>query len=832
MWLRLVTGFSEHIIFRRASLTSAMRIPYAPPWPPSSGNRSSRKKHGASPTHSLPRPGALLSALFMVLLLHPACTLGADADADKQRSSGALVSPQRQQDPAVQPREQLGIQANASAPTPSRKAAEKRGQEQGQGQGDGQGKGKGRKEETSGPLHGRVNQFQKELVVSLLNRLPLLTKRKAPGTPPGSTGSTGQHQAQGVRVVLDSAMLLTALQKSGAKLISHLRTAALSSWKAHQSSLTAFLGGQRGSSLSGKSEKSGPEEKETATSEEKQEKNEQDTHTNELKQEETEGAVSPSERSQQIPTSLVQEPTEASGQDPKEGAESAEVTEGSEGKVAGEHPDQIPGASVASFQGDKGDPAPDTSSTATLGTGVAPDGASTAPERTDTGRKQESSAAADGDNTVSGESSTAQGAGGVSSSTPPATAGAEPGVPEDKGGAAAGVAGLTGTESTESLQGTESTQSLQGTESTQSLQVAARKGGRSEGLAHPQGQSQLRSPGQAQEKAKIGSHAKPQKRPGLRVLSQAERQAREDKFAKLRAQALAKVPRPSKPELDLALTFIKENIQFPGRKQCGAWSTSYAQLQKEIRSGQRRPAKYIFYAGQDGQGMGDRLLGLVTTFAVGLLSNRALVVQDDVLATAFDPAVIDWRMGPDFVAAREKLQHTIEVESPDKEPKNRTYEGVGKAYVRFSLKNGSPLYRRSRKYRFAAATSFVRFPRKTIYEYFLPFQEAPIIELCTNAGVLTQALAARQTTTAKMLKNMGMRLQTAYPCILRFLLRPVPQVWQPLAPVLVQLQAHRNYPTFCVHMRVTDSESWDPSGMPVVDRVFRRSWKLLDHLLK
>lgn len=47
-------------------------------------------------------------------------------------------------------------------------------------------------------------------------------------------------------------------------------------------------------------------------------------------------------------------------------------------------------------------------------------------------------------------------------------------------------------------------------------------------------------------------------------------------------------------------------------------------------------------------GLGDFMLGLVSTFVMGLVSNRSFIMLDDnPLAEVSDPVAIDWRPGPD-----------------------------------------------------------------------------------------------------------------------------------------------------------------------------------------
>jgi len=45
-------------------------------------------------------------------------------------------------------------------------------------------------------------------------------------------------------------------------------------------------------------------------------------------------------------------------------------------------------------------------------------------------------------------------------------------------------------------------------------------------------------------------------------------------------------------------------------------------------------------------GLGDHLLGMASALLVGLLTDRALILEDSFLTQVVDVGEIDWRMGP------------------------------------------------------------------------------------------------------------------------------------------------------------------------------------------
>jgi len=95
--------------------------------------------------------------------------------------------------------------------------------------------------------------------------------------------------------------------------------------------------------------------------------------------------------------------------------------------------------------------------------------------------------------------------------------------------------------------------------------------------------------------------------------------------------------------------------------------------------------------------------------------------------------------------------------------------------------------------------------------YFERFNVAPILIVDTNAGILKQLLRRDSLSwnTARVLHSMGLQMETAFGCILRLLLRPVPEAWQAIVPTVVRMGVHRGRPAVCLQERSKDRESFD-----------------------
>jgi len=99
-------------------------------------------------------------------------------------------------------------------------------------------------------------------------------------------------------------------------------------------------------------------------------------------------------------------------------------------------------------------------------------------------------------------------------------------------------------------------------------------------------------------------------------------------------------------ERERMAAFLKKHFSFQGAGKCGWWANGYETSAQAHQEGEA-PAKYLTYTPFEQQGLGDRLLGLVSTFLTALVTDRALIIADPVLSQTFEPALVDWRVGPD-----------------------------------------------------------------------------------------------------------------------------------------------------------------------------------------
>ncbi|CAI5458401.1 unnamed protein product [Closterium sp. Yama58-4] len=129
-------------------------------------------------------------------------------------------------------------------------------------------------------------------------------------------------------------------------------------------------------------------------------------------------------------------------------------------------------------------------------------------------------------------------------------------------------------------------------------------------------------------------------------------------------------------------------------------------------------------------GLADSLTGLATAFACALLTRRAFILRHPLLPLAFAPNLIDWSFSPDIPV----------------EPARRIVVKRGVLFVE---------------------------PE----EFFALLDRALNVRLSWNRGLLTYWLAqAVDKKWSDRLKAMAMRPPYAFGCILRFLLKPQPDV--------------------------------------------------------
>ncbi|CAI6010970.1 unnamed protein product [Closterium sp. NIES-65] len=190
----------------------------------------------------------------------------------------------------------------------------------------------------------------------------------------------------------------------------------------------------------------------------------------------------------------------------------------------------------------------------------------------------------------------------------------------------------------------------------------------------------------------------------------------------------------------------------------------------------------IFDSGHDG--FGDTVFGLASTFAVALLDDRAFLMRQEWLPFAFEPATFDWRVTEDIPLTT----YSPQIMDPDKPP--------NASYARLSLynKNVDP------------------------EEYFGKLKGISHIGLVWNRGILFNLLTKAKGAWAERFKAIGMTPPYAFACVMRFLLRPKPEVWQLMRDIAGQVHVPHGI-SIGIHTRVKDLKVWEHSTKDGVPKV-------------
>ncbi|CAI7886040.1 unnamed protein product [Closterium sp. NIES-53] len=171
-------------------------------------------------------------------------------------------------------------------------------------------------------------------------------------------------------------------------------------------------------------------------------------------------------------------------------------------------------------------------------------------------------------------------------------------------------------------------------------------------------------------------------------------------------------------------------------------------------------------------GLGDFLTGLATAFACALLSRRAFLVRHPYLPLAFAPNLVDWSWAPDVpVEPARKL--ALEDGKLDGSSGGERGDGGEGRSVGGERKGGGEVAVQE------GEVVVVDFRNRFVEpeEVFGIMDKALNVRVAWNRGLLTYLLVqAFEKKWADSLKDMGMRPPFAFGCILRFLLKPQPEV--------------------------------------------------------
>eukprot|EP00270_Netrium_digitus_P017399 TRINITY_DN6373_c0_g1_i1.p1 TRINITY_DN6373_c0_g1~~TRINITY_DN6373_c0_g1_i1.p1 ORF type:complete len:473 (+),score=85.77 TRINITY_DN6373_c0_g1_i1:175-1593(+) len=220
---------------------------------------------------------------------------------------------------------------------------------------------------------------------------------------------------------------------------------------------------------------------------------------------------------------------------------------------------------------------------------------------------------------------------------------------------------------------------------------------------------------------------------------------------------------------------------------CGSgWQSNYSSLHDSIRlSSKMRPRsgqRFVTFTCKEKQnrcgGLGDVLVGIVGAFIVGLMQDRALVIDWDWISYAFEPNQIDWTMSDDIPVQPSKRLNPWNLKTNPPIKKN--------SVVRFNMLN-RPL-------------------PSNLAEVFDSVDHASNIKLFVNRGMLSKILSEDGPWKEK-LESMGLTLPYAFGCILRYILRPKLEV-EDLVNDYIEMLETPSKPTLCVHVRAADSYSW------------------------
>ncbi|RIA80736.1 hypothetical protein C1645_838153 [Glomus cerebriforme] len=170
---------------------------------------------------------------------------------------------------------------------------------------------------------------------------------------------------------------------------------------------------------------------------------------------------------------------------------------------------------------------------------------------------------------------------------------------------------------------------------------------------------------------------------------------------------------------------------------CGTWQKNYAKLHEDILAG-KAEQKYVAYVCETNSNcgnLGDRILGMTTTFLFGLLTNRAYLADWQAplpLDAIFDSPNIDWSydsLNPESVIRDLKSSEINVIDFDAQQIDNQ-----------FLLSNWTTKY------------------------------PDPFIKLYTNRGMIIRTFDSKYY--AQPLKEIGLRPHTAFGCIFDYLFRP------------------------------------------------------------
>ncbi|CAI5474888.1 unnamed protein product [Closterium sp. Yama58-4] len=276
--------------------------------------------------------------------------------------------------------------------------------------------------------------------------------------------------------------------------------------------------------------------------------------------------------------------------------------------------------------------------------------------------------------------------------------------------------------------------------------------------------------------------------------------------------------RPSPTSADRHSTIVSHsNEQYNGRRMlvlpshlarphstddtelpCGdAWQHNYTAFHTSARTAARDPSaraqekaelRYLTFTCTPGLcgGIGDLLIGLVSSFLLCVLQDRILIVDYPWMLHAFEPNHIDWRLGDDV---------PMDPARPfPPGPRDRRRRGGGDPN---EVQEGEVL----------RVNLHNRDLPSNVTEFFERMRAARNIRLMWNRGLLVR-LYEEDGAWWHELHRRGLRLPSAFGCILRYLIMPTPAVRHMVREGIARL----TYPgtaSICIHVRTSDISTWE-----------------------
>ncbi|CAI5949837.1 unnamed protein product [Closterium sp. NIES-65] len=220
---------------------------------------------------------------------------------------------------------------------------------------------------------------------------------------------------------------------------------------------------------------------------------------------------------------------------------------------------------------------------------------------------------------------------------------------------------------------------------------------------------------------------------------------------------------------------------------------TFSEAQSEYPQPPRDPSiRFLTYEWLDEPGgLGDYLTGLATSFACAMLTQRAFIVRHALLPLAFEPNLIDWSFSLEVPVEPARVMNIDDVmgwgegggpEGGGGEGGERRREGEeggegggrgeggggggGREEAEEVVQDGEVVEVDLKNQRFVEPE-----------DIFAQLDKAMNVRLSWNRGLLTYWLAEEEGKKwSERLKDMGMRPPYSFGCILRFLLKPLPDI--------------------------------------------------------